>query len=90
MHASQTLQRKKQTVKCLLFVVMIRYASKRLLRFLIEKDIDYFFKLDERGKHPLYQWEPKLQNNRIIAQHSVFVFDGVQVDAEAFVCHHTK
>ena len=50
---------------------------------LIEKDIDYFFKLDERGKHPLYQWEPKLQNNRIIAQHSVFVFDGVQVDAEA-------
>ena len=50
---------------------------------LIEKDIDYFFKLDERGKHPLYQWEPKLQNNRIIAQHSVFVFGGAQVDAEA-------
>ena len=50
---------------------------------LIEKDIDYFFKLDERGKHPLYQWEPKLQNNRIIAQHSVFVFGGTQVDAEA-------
>ena len=47
---------------------------------LIEEDIDYFFKLDELGKYPLYQWEPKLQNNRIIAQHSVFVFGGAQVD----------
>ena len=49
---------------------------------LIEKDIDHFFKLDELGKYPLYQWEPKLQNNRIIAQHSVFVFGGAQVDTE--------
>ena len=40
---------------------------------LIKKDIDHFFELDEFGKYPLYQWEPKLQNNRIIAQHSVFV-----------------
>lgn len=50
---------------------------------LIEKDIDHFFKLDELGKYPLYQWEPKLQNNRIMAQHSVFVFGGAQVDTEA-------
>ena len=49
---------------------------------LIEKDIDHFFKLDELGKPPLYQWEPKLQNNRIIAQHSVFVFGGDQIKAE--------
>ena len=49
---------------------------------LIEKDIDHFFKLEELGKYPLYQWEPKLQNNRIISQHSVFVFGGVQVEAE--------
>ena len=50
---------------------------------LIEKDIDHFFKLEERGEYPLYQWEPKLQNNRIIAQHSVFVFGGAQVEPEA-------
>ena len=50
---------------------------------LTEKDIDHFFKLDELGKYPLYQWEPKFQNNRIIAQHSVFVFGGTQVDTEA-------
>ena len=49
---------------------------------LIEKDIDHFFKLDELGKYPIYQWEPKLQNNRIIAQHSVFVFGGAQIEAE--------
>ena len=49
---------------------------------LIQKDIDHFFELDEFGKYPLYQWEPKLQNNRIIAQHSVFVFGGDQIEAE--------
>ena len=38
--------------------------------------------MDEFGKYPLYQWEPKLQNNRIIAQHSVFVFGGDQIEAE--------
>ena len=48
---------------------------------LAEKKIDHFFERAENG-YPLYQWEPKLQNNRIIAQHSVFVFGGVQVEAE--------
>ena len=45
--------------------------------------IDHFFELDQHGKYPLYKWEPKLQNNRIIAQHSVFVFGRVQIQAEA-------
>ena len=49
---------------------------------LIDKNIDHFFKPDERGKYPLYQWRPKLQNNRIIAQDSVFVFGGDQIEAE--------
>ena len=49
---------------------------------LIEKKIDHFFERVEND-YPLYQWEPKLQNNRIIAQHSVFVFGGAQVDTEA-------
>ena len=51
---------------------------------LIEKDIDCFFQLDENNnKYPLYQWQPKLQNNRIIAQQSVFVFGGAQIETEA-------
>ena len=50
---------------------------------LVKKDIDYFLKPDENGRYPLYQWQPKLQNNRIIAQQSVFVFSGAQIEAEA-------
>ena len=50
---------------------------------LIEENIDSFFKPDENGRYRLYQWQPKLQNNRIIAQHSVFIFGGVQIEAEA-------
>ncbi len=50
---------------------------------LIKKEIDHFFKPDQNGRYPLYQWQPKLQNNRIIAQQSVFVFSGAQIEAEA-------
>ena len=48
---------------------------------LLEKDIDYFFLEDENGRYPLYQWQPKLQNNRIIAQQSVFIFGGAKIEA---------
>ena len=50
---------------------------------LMEEKIDNFFKPDQQGKYSLYQWEPKYQNNRIIAQHSVFVFGGAQFETEA-------
>ena len=50
---------------------------------LITKDIDYFLTADENDRYLLYQWQPKLQNNRIIAQQSVFVFSGAQIEAEA-------
>ena len=49
---------------------------------LIKKNIDYFLKPDENNRYHLYQWEPKLQNNRIIAQQSVFLFSGAQIKAE--------
>ena len=49
---------------------------------LIKKKIDYFLKPDENNRYRLYQWEPKLQNNRIIAQQSVFLFSGAQIEAE--------
>ena len=50
---------------------------------LMKKDIDYFLQPDENDRYFQYQWSPKLQNNRIIAQQSVFVFSGVQIEAEA-------
>ena len=49
---------------------------------LMKKDIDYFLQPDENGRYLQYQWSPKLQNNRIIAQQSVFVFSGIQIEAE--------
>ena len=39
-----------------------------------QKNIDFFFKPDETGRYRLHQWQPKYQNNRIIAQQSIFVF----------------
>ena len=48
---------------------------------LLEKDIDDFFREDENDRYPLYQWQPKLQNNRIIAQQSVFIFGGAKIEA---------
>ena len=51
------------------------------------KPVDCFFQVDRENPyrlyHRLYQWEPRLQNNRIIAQHSVFVFGGAEVEVEA-------
>ena len=51
-------------------------------KLVTDEDIDYFFRRDERRGYPLYQWQPKYQNNRIIAQQSVFVFGGTQVEIE--------
>ena len=52
-------------------------------KLVTNKDIDYFFREDEQRGYPLYQWQPKYQNNRIIAQQSVFIFGGAQVEIEA-------
>lgn len=56
---------------------------KTVTHDLITEEIDYFLKPDENDRYVLYQWQPKLQNNRIIAQQSVFVFSGAQIEAEA-------
>ena len=65
-------------------VFAVRYDDVARLRTvtpkLIKEDINYFFQSDENGRYPLYQWAPKLQNNRIIAQHSVFLFGGAQIE----------
>ena len=38
--------------------------------------IAYFFTRDERKGHQLYQWQPNYQNNRMLAQQSIFLFGG--------------
>ena len=58
---------------------------KTISHDLVKEDISYFFKPNEIGKYPIYQWTPKLQNNRIIAQHSVFIFGRPTIDAD-FEC----
>ena len=64
------------------FAVPDIVSLKEVTPDLIAERIDYFFKPDGQGQYPLYKWKPKLQNNRIIAQHSVFVFGGDQIRAE--------
>ena len=49
----------------------------------LEKKLHCFFQMVKRRGYLLYQWEPKQQNNRIIAQQSVFLFGGAQIEAEA-------
>ena len=49
----------------------------------VQEKLDCFFKMDEPRGYPLYQWQPKQQNNRIIAQQSVFLFGGTQIEPEA-------
>ena len=46
---------------------------KKVTPDLLKKNIDYFLPRYKR-KHQLYHWEPGYQNNRIIAQQSIFVF----------------
>ena len=58
---------------------------KKVTHDLVKKDIGYFFQANKMGKYLLYQWTPKLQNNRIIAQHSAFIFGGSKIDAD-FEC----
>ncbi len=49
----------------------------------LPEKLDYFFEPDQHGRYPSYQWQPKQQNNRIIAQQSVFLFGGAKIEAEA-------
>ena len=64
------------------FAVPDIVSLKEVIPDLIAEGIDYFFKSDGQGQYPLYKWKPKLQNNRILAQHSTFVFGGDQIESE--------
>ena len=60
--------------------VLFRTITPELV---VEENIDYFFEGDESGSSPLYQWQPKQQNNRVIAQQSVFIFGRSQIAVAA-------
>ncbi len=78
-------QRSKWNINGKVFAVRsddpIRF--KKVTSDSVQKKLDYFFKMDEPRGYPLYQWQPKQQNNRIIAQQSVFLFGGAKIGSEA-------
>ena len=58
------------------------YEIKEVLPNDLSKEIDDFFQPDEDERHPLYQWQPTSIDNRIVRQHSVFLFGGATIEAE--------
>ena len=58
-----------------------------------EESIDKFL-IDKTvfAEHPIYQWTPRIQNNRVIAQDSVFVFSGgqIKIDGECEIRGSSK
>ena len=67
---------------------------KEITPELLSKDtkIDYFFEEDKDGQYPLYQWQPRQLNNRIVPQHSVFLFGGAKIEeaAECIIIESSK
>ena len=57
-------------------------SFKKVTPDLIKENIDYFFpRFQPYGRdRQLYYWKPGYQNNRIIAQQSVFVFGAPEID----------
>ena len=62
-------------------VVAVRndHSIKEVTSEMLERKIDDFFKEDEIEGYPLYQWQPTHLNNRVIRQHSVFLFGGGEI-----------
>ena len=55
------------------------HSIKEITSKMQDKSIDDFFEENEIGQYPLYQWQPTHLNNRIIRQHSVFLFGGSEI-----------
>ena len=48
-----------------------------------EKNIGYFFGNNVEDDNQFYHWQPKNQNNRIIAQRSIFIFGSFTIESDA-------
>ncbi len=59
--------------------VLNDHNIKEVTSEMLERKIDDFFKEDEMDGYPLYQWQPIHLNNRVIRQHSVFLFGGGEI-----------
>ena len=59
------------------------YEIKEVLAEDLSKEIDDFFQPDEDDRYPLYQWQPTSIDNRIVRQHSVFLFGGAKIETAA-------
>ena len=58
-----------------------------------DTEIDHFFQADENERYPLYRWQPSQLNNRIVSQHSVFLFGHdkiIKPDAECIIAADSK
>ena len=57
-----------------------------------KENIGYFFKQDENRGYQLYQWQPKYQNNRMLAQQSIFLFGSAEIEpaTECLVFKNSK
>ena len=74
---------KKEEVDGKVYAVRVDDPSRyrRITSELLEREtIKHFFEADNNNRYPLYQWQPKRQNNRIIAQQSVFIFGGAKIE----------
>ena len=50
-----------------------------------DNKISAFFDVNrETQRYPIYKWQPKYQNNRIIAQQSEFIFGGGDIEEETY------
>ena len=48
-----------------------------------KKKIGYFFQRNENKGYQLYQWQPNYQNNRMLAQQSIFLFGSAEIELAA-------
>ena len=62
-------------------VPQLEYVTPEMLMGTNHK-IESFFEEKEKG-YQLFQWQPKYQNNRIIAQQSVFIFGAADIPVES-------
>ena len=87
--ASQQSTKEKDKRKKIAKGKVFAVRSDNLSQFRVVSDeqrrcakIEDFFE-QENKRYPLYQWQPNYQNNRIIAQESVFIFGGADIPVEA-------
>ena len=63
-------------------VAVALHRSHKVTDTEAKNSISNFYIQDDKGNYPLYNWQPKYQNNRIIAQRSIFIFGSFTFKAD--------